>query len=201
MSDKIDPLKRWRERQSAAALTWKRMIKGDAFVRAVEHLITPETDVLEFGHGYGRLLMSLLTHRVVFGEYCGVDVSQFFHDHCEEAFGPRFNFVLGDCQEVKLDKEFGFFMSSLTLKHMYPTWEKAMRNAYHHLLPWSYIAIDFKEGEENGHFEPTGYWISKYRQKTISEILKKIGFRNIQYDEVAHTPDKKRLLVIAQKMP
>src|SRR5262249_12968395 len=144
----------------------------------------------------GRLAESLVRLRVPFREYVGVDISSFFQKECQAKFGERFSFLQGDFNETALGRKFHVFVSSLTLKHQYPTCRKAMTSAFSHLEAGGVVAVDFFEGDWRG-WEDSGNWIAQYTRPEIAEMFGEIGFNEVTFDTVHHG-DRERLLVLAR---
>ena len=121
----------WAHAAPDELLTWGRPISGDAFIGAVRSCFsfTPRTVIAEVGPGYGRLFRSILDASLPFGGYVGVDVSP---DVCETLArrfpDPRAQFLNANAATVRLPAPFDLLLSSLTLKHFYPTFESALAN-------------------------------------------------------------------------
>ena len=192
---------RWRRGpRRPSALTWGRMVSGDAFVAKAATYVefTDDTRILEVGPGYGRLLQALLDRDVAFGHYCGLDISA---DNCaalRERFAlPHVTFVQGDVETVSFDTPWDVVLSSLTFKHLFPSFEPALRNLGAYLAPGARLCIDFLEGSRRGFNHRT--YLRRYTREEILEILDQVGLAHVAFDEVEHEPGWSRLLTVAEK--
>src|SRR5207245_3599102 len=102
---------------------------------------------LELGPGYGRLVKSLLEKRVPFNEYYGVDISEKNVAHLSENFNlDRIHFVHADAETCDLAMSYDVFLSSLTMKHLYPTFERVLVNLARFANPGCMFCFDLLEG-------------------------------------------------------
>jgi SAM-dependent methyltransferase len=193
---------RWREASPTNNLTWDTELTGDAFVEkvAATGAFGAETDVLEIGPGYGRLLRACLDTGVAFRSYLGVDLSAENVAHLEQQFGSdRVSFVNADIETVELENDIDLVISSLTLKHLYPSCERALANVSSRLRPGGRLAFDLIEGERRVWEHDNLTYIRSYSREEVREILGRIGFTDVSFDEVTHCPGRTRLLVVAQR--
>lgn len=123
---------RWRNARPDSALTWGRSITGDAFVERVgRHVRTSDAGVIvEVGAGYGRILRSWLRSQRPFVRYYAIDRSA---QNCaaldrEFAAEPRVRVLCGDVSAIDLTEPFDLMLSSLTMKHLYPTFVPGLRH-------------------------------------------------------------------------
>ena len=195
--------KRWRNVAPNRALTWGKEFTGDAFVqRAQAHgVFGPTKTIVELGPGYGRLLKSILAGQVPFRRYYGVDISPKNVEHLRGTLGrEEIQFVNADVEQCELPERFDAFVSSLTMKHLFPTFECALNNLTLNANPGARFAFDLIEGTEPAHFERDNVtYVKAYTRDEIESILGRVGLRLLAFDEVQHLPDYKRLLVVAQK--
>jgi SAM-dependent methyltransferase len=197
---------RWREPPPEwRHLTWGTEISGDAFVeRAAQHAeFSADKTVLEIGPGYGRILTACLERGIPFARYIGLDLSEETVTHLRDRF-PQENleFIYGDVETASLDTEFHVLLSSLTFKHLYPTFEAALRNLANRAAPGAIFCIDFPEVDEpraEWEFERT--YVRYYTRAELLEILDRVGLEHVAFDEVRHLPEKVwwRLLMVARK--
>jgi SAM-dependent methyltransferase len=196
--------KRWRHAQPDTNLTWGYEVSGDAFVaKAGEHgAFGPGKAVLEIGPGYGRLLAAALERGVEFGTYVGVDLSPDNVRHLEASFPrPNVRFVCADAETVALEGPFDTVISSLTLKHLFPSFEAALTNVARQMRPGGRAIFDLIEGERR-YFESDGVtYIRWYTRAEIEAILDRAGLELVAYDQVRHIAEATRLLVVAQRRP
>jgi SAM-dependent methyltransferase len=141
--------RRWDVAGPDPRLTWGRALTGDAFIAKLfglgASLGTPS--ILEIGPGYGRLLRSIRDRRLPFADYVGVDRSaancaQLKREFAEE---PRISFVCADAAAVRLERPFDLMISSLTLKHVYPTFEPVLANLVPQARPGAWFVLDLLE--------------------------------------------------------
>jgi SAM-dependent methyltransferase len=193
---------RWREASPTSNLTWDTELTGDAFIDkvAATGAFGPETDVLEIGPGYGRLLRACLDAGVGFRSYVGVDLSAENVAHLEDRFGTdTISFINADVETVELDTDIDLVLSSLTLKHLYPSCERALANVSSRLRPGGRLVFDLIEGERRRWEHDNLTYIRSYSREEIREILARIGFSDISFDEVTHCPGRTRMLVVARR--
>jgi len=145
---------RWESATPDARLTWGRAVTGDAFV---ERLLrwwspSPHAQLLEIGPGYGRLLRSLHARRVPFGQYVGVDRSRANCEALTQVFrdDPRVSFVCADAATVRLERPFDVLISSLTLKHLHPTFAPALANLVPQARAEAEFVFDLLEAQLGG---------------------------------------------------
>ena len=193
---------RWREASPTTDLTWDTELTGDAFIEkvAATEAFGPETDVLEIGPGYGRLLRACVDAGLGFRSYRGVDLSADNVAHLEKQFGSEtVSFINADIETVELDRDVDLVISSLTLKHVYPSCERALANVSTHLRPGGVLAFDLIEGDRRIWEHDNLTYIRSYSRGEVREMLARIGFTDVSFDEVTHCPGRTRLLVVARR--
>jgi SAM-dependent methyltransferase len=193
---------RWREASPTTNLTWDTELTGHAFIEkaAATGAFGPDTDVLEIGPGYGRLFQACLDAGVGFRSYLGVDLSAENVAHLEQRFGSdRVSFVNADIETVELDRDVDLVLSSLTLKHLYPSCERALANVSSHLRPGGRLVFDLIEGERRLWEHDNLTYIRSYSREEVREILARIGLTDVSFDEVTHCPGRTRMLVVARR--
>jgi SAM-dependent methyltransferase len=217
VADVGDPHQRARERWRASrpnrGLTWGREITGDAFVAKAESYGAFGSDkaILEIGPGYGRLLRACLGREVPFEKYVAVDISPMNVKYLTSEFERGdVEVILGDMETMALEQRFDVTLSSLTLKHMYPSFEAVLRNVERHLNPGAIVLFDLIEGEFQG-FPPGNNpnpgnplvrgntYIHEYSRAEVEGILSAVSLELVAFDEVEHDPEQVRLLVVARK--
>lgn len=193
---------RWRNAEPLTHLTWAREISGDDFVSKMESYgaFGPEKSLLEIGPGYGRLLKSMRARQVAFRQFTGIDLSDKNIYYLNQQFaGPAVEFRQGDAEKIEFLSQFDVALSSLTFKHLFPTFERVLANIARYLNDGALIFFDLIEGTGE-HFEDDGVtFLRHYTKEEVSEILQRCGLRLVAWDEVVHTPEHKRLLVVATK--
>ena len=122
--------------------------------------------------------------------------------HLTERFEcSDFEVVHDDIETVTLDERFDVVFSSLTLKHLYPTFEKALRNVERHLNRGATVIFDVPEGKFASFSAVDGVsYVRRYtRTELEEEVLPGIPLELVAFDEVVHAPGQERLLVVARK--
>jgi SAM-dependent methyltransferase len=195
---------RWINENPNASLTWGYQLNGDKFIEKIisYNSLQTERNILEIGPGYGRLLESLLKFNTKFKKYTGVDISNNNINYLKNTFKDNnISFILGDFENIGLEDRFDIVISSLTFKHLYPSFEKLLSNVYKHLTPGGWIFFDLIEsGVPNSFFENGGVtYIRHYSKQEIDEILHHTSFKLVNYDNVIHDNEHSRLLVVARK--
>jgi 2-polyprenyl-3-methyl-5-hydroxy-6-metoxy-1,4-benzoquinol methylase len=193
---------RWRNVAPNEGLTWGYELSGDAFIaKASEYdAFSQDKKVLEIGPGYGRLLKACLDRSAPFAEYLGVDISPQNVDHLRQHFADkRVSFAIGDVTSMVLEKRYDVVLSSLVFKHLYPTFETALRNCVPQLNPQALICFDLIEGS-GAVFESDGVtYIKPYTRSEVSQILRRCGLDLVEFTSVRHDETHERLLTVARK--
>lgn len=192
---------RWVRSTPDTALTWGVDLTGAAFVaKAVQHgAFGPDKDVLEIGPGYGRLLRAVTAGGVPFRSYTAVDISPRNLDYLRGEF-PGVRFVHGDVETVALEGRYDAVLSSLTFKHLYPTFGAALVHLATFVRAGGRFCFDLLEGEVEPYFEAGGTnYLRYYTRPEVERIVTAAGLELAAFDEVEHDPDHRRLLVIARK--
>jgi len=193
---------RWRAARPDADLTWGVELKGDEFIeRAAAHgAFGAGRSVLEIGPGYGRLLRSALDGGRQFSSWLGLDLSETNVAHLSGAFeDERVEFRTGDAESAELDEGIDTVLSSLTFKHMFPSFEGLLTNVAPRLSSGGLVVFDLIEGDRH-YFEADGVtYIRHYPRAEIEQILQRSGLDLVAFDQVRHHPDMARLLVVARR--
>ena len=187
-----DTKKRWLLSKPDSHLTWGINLSGDAFIDKIKI----HGKILEIGPGSGRLLISILDKKLSFDSYKGLDLSNNNVNYLNKKFGnQKIKFQEGDAENIKFEENFDVMISSLTFKHMYPTFEKALTNLCKCLNGTIYF--DLIEGNL-AYLQPDGTYIKHYTKKEILEILNRCNLKLERFDKVIHQPSWTRLLVQAK---
>jgi SAM-dependent methyltransferase len=194
---------RWQTAEPAVDLTWGMRLSGQAFMAKVAEYTRLEDHVrlLEVGPGYGRLVESLLELRLAFASYVGLDLSERNVEHLRRQFAdPRLTFVAGDVENAAIPP-FDVGYSSLTLKHLYPTFEAAARNIAASLVPDGRFIFDLIEGTTSFFEHDDQTFVRRYERPEIEAILDRAGMDVAAWDIVKHDDDIRhdRLLVVASR--
>ena len=193
---------RWRHAEPNPGLTWARELTGDAFVTLLaEHdAFSPEAKILEIGPGYGRLLTACVARTVPFREYLGVDISATNVTHLQERFSDsRCRFLLADVEEMALEQKYDVLMSSLTFKHLYPSFERALRNCVAQLETDALVFFDVIEGNRRLFETDAVTYVRCYTRPEIQVILDRVGLEFVRFTDVIHDEDHRRLVTVAKK--
>ena len=192
---------RWRSTPPSTALTWGASVTGDAFVsRALAHdAFGPDRAVLEVGPGYGRILRSCLERSAPFRTYTGLDLSAENVRHLRGEFhDPRVTFVEGDAETAELPAPVDTILSSLTFKHMYPSFATALANLAGQLSARGLVLFDLIEGSRRYfHWDQTTY-LREYSRPEIADLLRGASLEPVAFDTVVHDRAHQRLLVVAR---
>ena len=191
---------RWRATAPGPELTWGSELTGDAFVdRAVaHHAFGPDRRVLEVGPGYGRILRTCLERSVPFHRWVGLDLSAENVRHLSREFpDPRIEFVEGDAESAQVHTPVDTVISSLTFKHIYPSFELALRNLAGQLSERGLVLFDLIEGSRRYfHWDEITY-VREYSREEVGELLARAPLELVGFDTVAHDREHVRLLVVA----
>lgn len=193
---------RWENTPPDDGLTWGKHITGDAFIdKAIAYnAFGKEKTILEIGPGYGRLLLSMQSKKVAYRNYIGVDISKDVCDYLRKEFTKNNQeFIHADVEKLQLNTKADVIISSLTFKHLYPSFEKAMMNLNNYLNPGGLYIFDLLEGEGQSFENDGKTYIHKYTQKEVSEIITRCGLELVKFDQVQHDAGHTRLLVVARK--
>jgi CBS domain-containing protein/SAM-dependent methyltransferase len=194
---------RWRAAQPTKGLTWGMEISGEAFIEKAESYgaFGSDKSILEIGPGYGRLLRECLERALPFQKYVAVDISPANVKHLTEQFERSdVDVINGNIETVSLDQCFDAVLSSLTLKHLYPSFEAALRNVEPHLNPGATLLFDLFEGTLEVFSPSDGVtYLRGYSRSEVEAILAGIPLELVAFDYVEHAPGQVRLLVVARK--
>jgi len=193
---------RWRAAEPTAGLTWGVEVSGEAFVARAEHhgAFGEHKRILEIGPGYGRLLGSVLEGGRPFASYTGVDLSRQNVGHLSERFSDgRISFACEDVEKVSLPEPVDAVLSSLTFKHLFPSFERALSNLAGQMTPGGVVLFDLIEGSRR-FFEDDGVtYIRWYERGEVVDILGACGLEPVAFEEVRHHPNLARLLVVGRR--
>jgi 2-polyprenyl-3-methyl-5-hydroxy-6-metoxy-1,4-benzoquinol methylase len=193
--------KRWVRSKPDLHLTWNKQISGDNFVKKMlEHTTTSGKNILEIGPGWGRLLKAILQENLSFENYYGIDVSEKNIAYLQDTFQTsNIHFIHANAEDVTLNSTFDIVISSLTFKHMYPSFEKLLINISQYVSKKGMVFFDLIEGNV-AFIEKDGVtFIRYYKKEQIQEITRRSNLDVVGFDKVVHAPGYSRLLVIAQK--
>lgn len=192
---------RWRESRPDSNLTWGIKLSGENFITKVNSYggFGPDKAILEIGPGYGRLLRACLKLKMPFKQYVGLDISKKSIAHLRDNYNnENMTFIQGDVEKTSFDTKFDTVLSSLTFKHFFPSFEKALRNLANYVNPGGMFFFDLVEGNKR-YFEGDGLtYIHWYTRGEVREILSHLSLQLVAFDEVQHAHNYLRLLVVAK---
>lgn len=193
---------RWRAAEPTAGLTWDVRLTGEAFVARAEHhrAFGEQKRIVEIGPGYGRLLGSVLERGLPFASYTGVDLSERNVAHLSETFPDRrISFAWEDVEEVSFAEPVDAVLSSLTFKHLFPSFARALSNLTRQMTPGGIVLFDLIEGSRRFFEEDGVTYIRWYERGEVENILATCGLEHVAFEQVRHHPNLARLLVVARK--
>jgi 2-polyprenyl-3-methyl-5-hydroxy-6-metoxy-1,4-benzoquinol methylase len=194
--------KRWVQSNPDLHLTWNRDISGDAFIQRVLMYTTIQSgkNILEIGPGWGRLLKAILKENLSFENYYGIDISEKNIAYLKNTFQTsNIHFIHGNAEDVKLNTIFDIVISSLTFKHIYPSFEKLLINISQYVSKKGMVFFDLIEGNVAFLERDGNTFIRYYKKEQLKEITRRSNLDVVGFDKVIHAPGYSRLLVIAQK--
>jgi SAM-dependent methyltransferase len=139
-----------------------------------------------------------------FQAYRGIDLSAENVAYLRQRF-PQDNvsFAVGDVETVKLDEPADTVISSLTFKHLFPSFQRALHNLAGQLSTGGQVIFDLPPRGDRRYFEAdNATYIREYTREEVKEILASTGFELASFDEVHHVPNDlryTRLLVVARR--
>ena len=195
---------RWRAAEPNANLTWAVELTGDAFIDRAEHhrAFGEGRHVVEVGPGYGRLLSTIMKRSLPLGRYTGIDLSQANVDHLASRFtDDRISFRVEDVEQARFEQPVDTVLSSLTFKHLFPSFEQALSNLAEQMAPGGIVLFDLIEGSRRYFEDDDVTYIRWYERGEVEELLGRCGVELVVFEEVRHHPSLARLLVIGRRAP
>ncbi len=197
---------RWRETTPNIGLTWGMELSAVPFITAVEKhggFRAGGADgprVLEIGPGYGRLVGGAIDAGVPFVRWTGLDLSEKNVAHLTSKFSAdRTRFLQGDAMDADLDEPWDLLVSSLTIKHIYPSFEPALENLLRFAAPEALIIVDLIEGSGSMFEDNQVTYIRRYSKPELTEMMERLGLKDVAFDSVVHAKGYERLLLIARR--
>jgi SAM-dependent methyltransferase len=171
---------RWRGDESAAGLTWGRLMTGDPLWNLYEKYrrFTTNDSLLEIGPGYGRLLKTAIERKIPFASYTGLDLSEVRIDRLRKEFTiENIQFVFGDIDTWIGNTPFEVVLSSATFEHLHPDCRAALRNVHGHLADHGQVFIDFIGVDSTmSYFESSGTYIRVYPREELAAIFRECRY-------------------------
>jgi SAM-dependent methyltransferase len=193
---------RWKTTKPLVGLTWGKSLSGDNFVAKVSsyEAFAADKNILEIGPGYGRLLKSVLKSQTLFKIYLGLDISKENVEFLTKTYASaKVGFTLGDVEKTSLESKYDIVLSSLTLKHIFPSFEKSLANIANYLNSGAMLFFDLIEGKQEYFENDRVTFIRMYSKEEVSGILDRVGLQLVKFDTVWHDKQHPRLLVVAKK--
>lgn len=202
---------RWMSSTPDQDLTWGHYLTGDSFVAELERLgaFGDGKAILEIGPGYGRLIEAILRRGCGFSIYQGVDLSPKNIEFLKSRFtDPRIEFIVGDAEKVRFDRRFDTVISSLTFKHLFPTFEPTLRHLHEATRPGTIIVFDLMERSNSGSvssmdYDPEaraeGTFVRRYTPDEVRGIVLGSGFELEELGHVTHERFYTRMLVACRE--
>lgn len=197
---------RWRQTKPTVGLTWGIEATGDEFIGKVSSYgaFDPDKTILEIGPGYGRLLKSCVEQKIPFRKYVAVDLSKDNVEHLQQNFRiANVDTIHADVEKVTFEESFDVVLSSLTFKHLFPSFENVLCNVLKYVNDGGVFFFDLFEGRksffETDKPESEIAFIRWYTRSETLEILESVSLELVAFDQVQHDPDHSRLLVVARK--
>jgi len=214
-------ISRWKESGPNKGLTWGKIISGDAFIELAKKydIFSPEKSILELGPGYGRILSSVISKKIPFKHYTGLDISQKSFQELEKKFSDEnIDFELGDFKSVKLKRKYDIVLSSAVLKHQFPTFYESLKNIHNFINNSGIFFFDLREnldfkdnrkelsdliklGPSKSNWEEgTKTYVAYYTQDEVRKLIDSLGQEFISFEHVLHDKDiGERLVIISRK--
>lgn len=226
-------LERWKNCIPNGYLTWGRMVTGNAFVDLAQKYcsFSSEKSIMDLGPGYGRLLASIISKNIPFKNYTGVDISQKNIEMLKDHFKmENINFIQGSFSNVVLPSKYDIVISSLVLKHQYPTFYDSLKNILKFVNNDGILFFDLIENKELNESKnlmdllelgPSQHelhesrsqselspWkkgpdthVARYTKKDLSLLLENLSLNILSFDKVIHDNESgERLVVVAKKL-
>ena len=90
-------------------------------------------------------------------------------------------------------------VSSLTFKHLFPSFERALSNLAGQMAAGGVVLFDLIEGSRR-YFEDDGVtYIRWYERDEVEALLRACGLEPVAFEEVRHHATLARLLVVARR--
>jgi hypothetical protein len=181
-----DDVAKWKN-CNLCGVTWGFQLSGDEIVERLQSqkLLKKKSRIVEVGPGYCRLLRSLIKRRIPIRQYLAVDVSKQACDLVQQIghrrrLGQRVKAICEDARTVSLPFAPTLVISSLTLHHLYPTFESVLQNLTPQMAERAHMVFDVPVGDcPRSHWpqdqdDPPHFW-KKYSNEEVVTILKNVN--------------------------
>src|SRR5919106_4655242 len=177
--------KRWRNVAPNEGLTWGFQISGKAFIDKVKayKAFDSSKTILELGPGYGRILTSILESGIEFKKYIGLDISPKNIEYLKNKFvSENIIFINADVEKYDLQMSYDIFLSSLVMKHLYPTFELALKNIAQYANKGCKFFFDLIEGDRQIFEHDKVTYIRYYTKPEVEQILNRLNLKIVSFD-------------------
>jgi len=192
---------RWRHAVPNEELTWNNNLSGYAFIdKVLEYYeVTPQQTIVELGPGYGRLLTSLMVKNITFDKYVGIDISEQNITYLKNKFNSDdIDFIHADAESCNHISSYDLYISSLTMKHLYPTFYSVLKNVVRYANSDAMFIFDLIEGSRAFFEQDSITYIKQYTKDEVKEILDDVGLHLVAFSEVVHDSEHVRMIVVAK---
>ena len=191
----------WRSPAPGHELTWGKELTGDPFAgRTVAHHAFQARPHGDEGRAGLRPHPPKLSRAgsLPFHRWVGLDLSAENVQHLSREFtDPRIEFVEGDAESARVDTPVDTVISSLTFKHIYPSFKVALRNLAGQLYERGLVLFDLIESSRRYfHWDEITY-VREYSREEVDDLLARAPLELVGFDTVAHDREHVRLLVVA----
>jgi SAM-dependent methyltransferase len=139
----------------------------------------------------------LIRLEIPYGRYLGIDISTKNIMYLQEQFpGNKHKFIVDDIETMQLHDNFDVLLSSLTFKHFFPSFKKALLNVSRHMNPNAMIFFDLPEGKLRVFHK--GTYLRWYTKSEVKDILGECHLEIVAFGHVVHGSSARRLLIVAK---
>jgi SAM-dependent methyltransferase len=179
----------WRNSAPEPVLTWGRWMTGDLFVDQVERLFEfkADTEILEIGPGYGRLLKTLLARQKEFLRFVGVDLSRACTEALREQFqSARMQFFAGNGDTYPYPQVYDLVLASATFEHLFPSIGGCLAHLSRCMRPGAMMFADFISHDDRlatsrAYFErQQGAFIRLYSEGELRKFFDGAGLKVVE---------------------
>lgn len=180
---------RWRISEPGPVLTWGSLMTGDSFVDQMDRFFQfkPDTEILEIGPGYGRLLKTLLARHKDFRRFVGVDLSRPCTDALRAQFqSARMQFFAGNGDTYPYPQLYDLVVASVTFEYLFPSIAACLEHLSRCMRPGATMFADFISHDDNlsisrAYFEEeTGAFVRLYSEAELRKFFQDAGLKVIE---------------------
>jgi len=185
----INTVEYWNNKYGQEYRTNVRKTGIERYKEIIKH-INKNSEILDVGSGFGDFAIFMKESNVSFKSYTGFDFSNVSINVARKEM-PSHYWILGDVHELTTLKKYNIILCMQTLEHLEEPL-KVLRKLYNILDKKGLLIITIPDQLKIVHAEH----IWSYTQKKIVEILKDVGFLNI---EIKKINNNKNLLCLVKK--